>query len=215
MKICKDCKIEKPLNDFYKNGKWYVGRCKKCYILKFKPATGKLNLGKFKKGRKNPEGFNKGRIPWNKGKKADPAAIRKMIITKRQRGKCINSWNHKQWKKAVFERDNHECKKCYTKEHLCAHHIKPWKECPEMRFEIDNGLSLCNSCHAKVHGKEMCNILNDGTSWNKGVACSEKIRKSISEANKGKHKKNSTCFINGHIPWNKGLKLKEADGNKK
>jgi hypothetical protein len=33
-KICTICKIKKPLNDFYKKGKYYRSECKKCSIKK-------------------------------------------------------------------------------------------------------------------------------------------------------------------------------------
>ena len=71
-----------------------------------------------------------------------------------------------QWRKAVLERDNHTCRDCESKEDINAHHIKPLIEYPELVFDINNGLSLCESCH-KRHtvwqrlngkGEGKCNI---------------------------------------------------------
>jgi len=51
-----------------------------------------------------------------------------------------------------FERDNFQCV-FGGKEHsndLRADHIKPFALYPELRFEIDNGRTLCESCHRKT-----------------------------------------------------------------
>lgn len=62
------------------------------------------------------------------------------------------------WKNSVRRRDQFkcqmcgidglvECKCCGTKPTLHAHHIKSWKDNPELRFDIDNGVTLCEKCH--------------------------------------------------------------------
>lgn len=61
------------------------------------------------------------------------------------------SYKAKQWSKDVRERDNHTCVKCENKERLHAHHVKSFKEYPELRYDLNNGITLCVSCHQKEH----------------------------------------------------------------
>lgn len=58
------------------------------------------------------------------------------------------------WRQSVFQRDGFKCQQCGAKRDLNAHHIKPWSEYPDLRLELSNGISLCETCHAKVHGLE-------------------------------------------------------------
>lgn len=55
------------------------------------------------------------------------------------------------WKLAVLYRDNFECRVCKIKDKLHAHHINSWAEFPEDRFILENGLTLCKSCHDFYH----------------------------------------------------------------
>jgi predicted restriction endonuclease len=60
------------------------------------------------------------------------------------------------WREAVFSRDNWECQECHDRSReghpviLNADHIKPFALFPELRFAIDNGITLCESCHRKT-----------------------------------------------------------------
>ena len=59
------------------------------------------------------------------------------------------TWKYKQWRKAVFERDNYTCQKCGDKKggNLEADHIKPRHLYPELAFVVSNGQTLCVRCH--------------------------------------------------------------------
>jgi len=63
---------------------------------------------------------------------------------------------YKEWRKSVFERDNYTCQECGARSgkgktiYLNADHIKPWALYPELRYEVSNGRTLCESCHHKT-----------------------------------------------------------------
>jgi len=61
------------------------------------------------------------------------------------------SSEYRKWRQAVFERDHFRCQQCPTKGvHLRAHHIKSFVEFPELRFDVNNGKTLCLTCHRKT-----------------------------------------------------------------
>lgn len=65
-----------------------------------------------------------------------------------------NSSEYAQWRKKVFERDGYTCQMCGVKGGvLNAHHIKKYSEFPNLRYDLDNGVTLCKGCHRKVHKK--------------------------------------------------------------
>jgi len=58
------------------------------------------------------------------------------------------------WRSAVFERDNYICADCGTRGgNLNAHHIKSYSCFPKLRLVTSNGITLCEKCHKKRHGK--------------------------------------------------------------
>lgn len=74
------------------------------------------------------------------------------ITPENQKGR--NSTEAHKWRKAVFERDNYTCQICGKRGgKLNAHHKMPWAKYKEYRFDVDNGVTLCEACHKKVHRK--------------------------------------------------------------
>lgn len=58
------------------------------------------------------------------------------------------SKNYKEWRFQVFKRDDFTCKECGIKGiYLEADHIKPFSFYPELRFNLNNGRTLCRDCH--------------------------------------------------------------------
>lgn len=63
-----------------------------------------------------------------------------------------NSAEYAEWRRLVFERDGFQCQVCEKiGGKLNAHHIKPFAKYKELRFEVDNGITLCEECHKKMH----------------------------------------------------------------
>ena len=60
------------------------------------------------------------------------------------------------WRTGVFERDNFKCriadKNCNGV--LQAHHILPWRDFVELRYEINNGITLCVAHHPRKRAEE-------------------------------------------------------------
>lgn len=100
-----------------------------------------------------------GKSPNNKGKsRLDMLAEKnhnwKGGISKSKRP--VHSIKYKNWRKKVFEKDNYTCQDCGIKSglgkaiYLEAHHIKGWADYPKLRYKVENGLTLCKSCHNKT-----------------------------------------------------------------
>lgn len=62
------------------------------------------------------------------------------------------SYKYKQWRQSVYEKYEYTCQECgddHCKVH--AHHIKAARDYPELRYDVDNGICLCEGCHCKLH----------------------------------------------------------------
>ena len=89
---------------------------------------------------------------------------------KNNRGENHSRWNHnltdeerlhrdynhkhesKKWRESVFNRDDYTCQLCNVRGcKLEAHHINSYKEFKDDRFNVDNGVTLCETCHDSYH----------------------------------------------------------------
>ena len=61
-----------------------------------------------------------------------------------------HSYEYKQWRSKVFERDNYTCQCCLKRggHNLQAHHKENFSSNKDLRFDIDNGVTLCSNCHS-------------------------------------------------------------------
>jgi len=63
------------------------------------------------------------------------------------------SYIAKKWRQVILDRDSYKCQKCGCSEKLHVHHIKEFKDYPELRWDINNGITVCVSCHEKIHSR--------------------------------------------------------------
>lgn len=63
---------------------------------------------------------------------------------------------HREWSNNVKRRDNWTCKinnsDCDGK--IVAHHILSWKEYAELRYSLNNGITLCHAHHPRGRAEE-------------------------------------------------------------
>jgi len=110
----------------------------------------------FKKGQHaSPKTqFKKDQTPWNKGLKGYNAGSKnnhwKGGVTPIHE-KLRKSLEIKEWRNAVFERDDYTCQECGERGgNLHADHIMPFAEYEGMRTLLANGRTLCKECHLKT-----------------------------------------------------------------
>jgi hypothetical protein len=101
----------------------------------------------------------KGKIPWNKGiKRPDftgenhPRFIKdRSLLIKNIEKHERNNKEYYYWRYLVFKRDSKCCKinNCDCEGKIIAHHILPWRDYPELRYNINNGITLCQFHHPR------------------------------------------------------------------
>jgi 5-methylcytosine-specific restriction endonuclease McrA len=71
----------------------------------------------------------------------------------RRKSSTRNSADYRDWRTAVYQRDDYTCQRCNKRggHDLHAHHIKGWTRYPSLRFNLANGVTLCHPCHIAWH----------------------------------------------------------------
>lgn len=73
-------------------------------------------------------------------------------ITEDERVMRRNFPKYTEWKKQVKIRDNYTCQITNVKGgKLCSHHLDGWNWCKEKRYNLDNGITLCDEVHNLFH----------------------------------------------------------------
>jgi len=130
LKMSRAKKGKKLTTEQLKNhSKGLIGKERPPLSLEWRKKIGIKSKGRIA-GNKNPN--------WKGGIYKYNDALRKTL-------------EYKLWRKAVFEKDNYTCQICGKPSNgdIEADHIKPFSLYPELRFAINNGRTLCKSCHKK------------------------------------------------------------------
>ena len=70
------------------------------------------------------------------------------------RSRIMATKKYKTWRTAVYKRDNYTCQKCgQTGGKLNVHHIESYAEHEDKRYDVNNGITLCQKCHLEFHRK--------------------------------------------------------------
>ena len=77
--------------------------------------------------------------------------------------KIRNSKEYSRWRMAVFTRDNFICQCCHdiskaNRRKIKAHHILNFSEHEELRFDVSNGITICDTCHNPIYKNSFHNL---------------------------------------------------------
>lgn len=79
--------------------------------------------------------YGKDNYFWKDGRTSESKRLRRSV-------------EFRQWREAVYKRDNYSCQNCGLRGvTLHPHHLKSFAEYPHLRFEVSNGQTLCADCH--------------------------------------------------------------------
>jgi hypothetical protein len=161
-KICKICKKRFNVSEYRSEtakfcsidcrNKEYIG---KSYSIKTQFKKGQIAPMKGKKrndiiGNNNPSKKIETRRKIADAKRGNKSHFWKGGITEKNR-LIKNSFEYKLWREAIFERDDYTCLICGVRGNkLNAHHILSFSKFPELRLALNNGITLCESCHKKT-----------------------------------------------------------------
>ena len=124
-KIISECPICGKIIKFFPSHKNKINKfcSRKCYNI--------WQFSEHNRGENNPA--------WKGGKTPE----RKLLY---------NRPEYKIWRVSVFERDGYRCLICGKVGGVInAHHIKNWRDYPELRYSVDNGMTMCEECHYLVN----------------------------------------------------------------
>jgi hypothetical protein len=130
--------ITYPPRNGENNGMWTGGRpsCLDCGV-KLSAYTALRCVkckGLFYRGENNPQWL--------------PPELRKVTEAEQIR----QSAEYKDWRLSVWVRDKTKCQICgIRKDPMVAHHLDGFNAFPEKRFDVDNGVTLCDFHHISFH----------------------------------------------------------------
>ena len=67
-----------------------------------------------------------------------------------------NDYAYQEWRRLVWVRDRFTCrlKNNDCKGKIISHHILPWRDYPELRYIVNNGITLCHCHHPRKRADE-------------------------------------------------------------
>lgn len=102
---------------------------------------------------------------------------KKMGKTKIWSGKNGNARRKRALKKALDEKQGRICVRCGCKKNLTIHHLIPINQKPNLAFDVDNTVWLCEQCHKKEHDNRL--VLSGRDLWKSRHEKRSRIKKSL------------------------------------
>jgi len=166
-KVCEFCKKEFNRPQYAREKQWEKIRfCNKECFYKSRIGYKHSTETKKKIGKSNSIS-KKGCKSWNKGLKSSYCGEKhwnwKGGISPEEASLRLSS-EYKIWKLSVYKRDKGICQICGIRcnnDNIIAHHIKSFINFPKLRIDIDNGITLCRSCHMKLHNPSKKKLKGD------------------------------------------------------
>ena len=121
-----------------RNGNWSGGKnkCNDCekQLTSYKAIRCRKCQSLFNRGENNPCW-----LPPEQRKVTESEQIRQSV-------------EYAEWRIKVWSRDKNLCKVCNTRQKvMIAHHLDGFNIFPEKRFDVDNGVTLCDRHHIAFH----------------------------------------------------------------
>ena len=146
--ICEKCGLER-LVDFVQ----YSELCRKC--VKFGRIVSEETRQKH---RENGTGVKASEETRQKMRKKRPSVSGKnhykwnSNLTDDERNDKRNYPAYYEWRTLIYKRDNYTCQICSKRGHvLNAHHLDGYRNNPDKRILLENGITLCKECHDNFH----------------------------------------------------------------
>lgn len=74
------------------------------------------------------------------------------LTNKERDARDMQNGEIRKWRNKVYKRDNYTCQACHEQGgRLNAHHLYSWDKHEDYRFDVENGITLCQSCHKDFH----------------------------------------------------------------
>ena len=158
---CRSCSLKKR----YKDGIMIPHFKGKPHSEEIKRKISEGNKGKIfsLETRKKMSEARKGKVPWNKGMRGEYYLYPNGRTVPWLTGENNPNWNggvtsknekirkskrYKEWAYKIKVRDDYTCRMCGERGgKLHADHVKPFSIYSELRFDLNNGQTLCKPCH--------------------------------------------------------------------
>jgi len=153
---CKPCEHRLNKNKYqhccdicgkkYSSGKRDSKICRQCHTMHILLPNSPIVKGELDLTGENNPMYGVKRF----GKK-NPNYNIEITDEERENGRLIEGYGV--WRRQVYERDNFTCQCCGDNKggNLTAHHLDGYSWCKEKRTDIDNGITLCKTCHIQFH----------------------------------------------------------------